>query len=119
MFALIFLAIVSLGFLLIIVRWALQPPHGPLDGTARVLAATVAGGLIAFWVVAASIAPQLNREARQQGTAISAPSVTDARGLVDEVALSAPIGMDIAAGIGAGVGFFIALASVGSYRRAT
>lgn len=117
MFALIMLAIVSLGCMLFIVRWSLSPPRGPLDGTVRVLASTLAGGLIAFWVLAAAIAPQLNRDARQSGIAEIAPTTADARSLIEDIQLSAPIGVDIATGIGAGVGFFIALASVGSYRR--
>jgi hypothetical protein len=116
-FAIVFMAIVSLGCLVFVVRWALSPPNGPLDGTVRVLAATVAGGMIAFWVVAASIAPQLKEDAAQSGISVVAPSSEDARTLLEDVELSAPVGLDIAAGIGAGAGFFIALASVGSYRR--
>ena len=117
MFAIIFMALVSLGCLVFVVRWALSAPNGPLDGTVRVLSATVAGGLIAFWVVAASIAPQLKDDAAQSSISVLAPTSTEARTLFEDVELSAPVGLDIAAGIGAGAGFFIALASVGSYRR--
>ena len=117
MFAIIFMALVSLGCLVFVVRWALSPPNGPLDGTVRVLAATVAGGLVAFWVVTASIAPQLKDDAAQSGVSVVAPSTDEARTLLEVVEMSAPVGLDIAAGIGAGAGFFIALASVGSYRR--
>jgi hypothetical protein len=116
-FAIVFMAIVSLGCLVFVVRWALSPPNGPLDGTVRVLAATVAGGMIAFWVVAASIAPQIKDGAAQSGISAVAPTSDDARTLLEDVELTAPVGLDIAAGIGAGAGFFIALASVGSYRR--
>jgi hypothetical protein len=119
MFVIVFMAIVSLGCLFFVVRWTLAPPNGPLDGTVRVLVATVAGGLIAFWVVAASIAPQLKDDAERNGLASIAPSEEEARTFIKDVELSAPIGIEIAAGIGAGAGFFIALASVGSYRRLT
>ena len=81
------------------------------------LTTTVAGGLIGFWVVAASIAPQIKNDAAQSGISVLAPASEDARTLFEGVELSAPVGLDIAAGIGAGAGFFVALASLGSYRR--
>jgi hypothetical protein len=118
-FFLVFVAVVSLGCLVFIAKWSLSPPNGPFDGTARVLAGTVAGALLAFWIVAASIAPQLNEDARMNATNVTTPSEAQARTLFDDIVLSAPIGVDIATAIGAGAGFVIALASVGSYRRAT
>ncbi len=118
MFLLVLVSVISLGSLLFTIRWALSPPHGSFDETIRVLVATIAGGMIAFWVVGASLAPQLNETARQNATALAAPTPENLRALAEDIILSAPIGVDIAAGIGAGVGFFIALASVGSYRRA-
>ena len=117
MFALVFLALVSLACVGFVVRWCLSPPAGPLDGTVRVLIATAAGGLIAFWIVTASIAPQLTKDAKENGVSAIAPTSEDAGNLFEDVELSAPVGLDIATGIGAGAGFFIALASVGSYRR--
>ena len=119
MFVLVVMSVISLGALVFTLRWTLSPPHGAFDGTIRVLVATAVGGMIAFWVVAASMAPQLNDTARQQATALVAPTPENLRTLAEDILASAPIGVDIAAGIGAGLGFFIALASVGSYRRAT
>jgi hypothetical protein len=119
MFMMVLLGIIALAVLIFTMRWALSQPHGPLDGAARVLAATIAGGLIAAWLVAASLAPQLNEDTRTTSGSIKPPTQGDARHLLDEIVLSAPVSLDIAAAVGAGVGFFIALASVGSYRRAT
>ena len=60
MFALVFLALASLGILLFVVKWTLSPPNGPLDGIVRIGLCTASGALFAFWIVAASMAPQLN-----------------------------------------------------------
>ena len=119
MFLMVLLAVIALGILIFVMRWALSQPNGPLDGAARVLAATIAGGLIAAWLVAASLAPQLNEDTRATSGSIKPPTQGDARHLLNEILLSAPVSLDLAAGVGAGIGFFIALASVGSYRRAT
>lgn len=98
MFLLALMSVVSLGGILVTVRWALQAPHGPLDGAARVLAATIAGGVLAFWIVAASMAPEVNENAKNRATALEAPTVEDARAIATEIIASAPVGMDIAAG---------------------
>ena len=118
MFALVFLALASLGVLLFVVKWALSPPNGALDGAVRIVLCTACGALIAFWIVAASMAPELNKEARLNGTGVLAPGSAQTRSLYDEVVVGAPIGVDVAAAVGAAAGFIIAIASVGSYRRA-
>lgn len=118
MFALVFFALASLGILLFVVKWTLAPPNGPLDGIVRIALCSASGAMIAFWVVAASMAPELNKEARLNGTGVLVPGTNQARSLFDEVVVGAPIGMDIAAAVGAAAGFLIATASVGSYRRA-
>jgi hypothetical protein len=119
MFFLVCVAVASLGCLIFVVKWSLSAPHGPFDGTARVLTGTVAGAMLAFWIVAASIAPQLNEDVRANATDIVAPTESQARSRYDDIQLSAPIGIEVATAIGAGAGFIIALASVGSYRRAS
>ena len=118
MFFLIFAGVIGLGGLGLVIRWALSAPHGPLDGTARVVAGTVAGGLLAAWIVSASLGPHLNEVARRESAGMAPPSISQSRAIMEEVLLGAPVGITLAAGIGAGLGFFITLASVGSYRQA-
>jgi hypothetical protein len=90
MFLFVFVSLVQLGLLVFVLRWAFGQPHGMLDASVRVLVATVAGSMLAIWIVAAALVPQLNEEAKQDGSTFGAPSITDARTMVDEVVASAP-----------------------------
>jgi hypothetical protein len=113
----VFLSLVHLGVLVFVLRWAFGQPHGAVDAVVRVIAATVAGAMLAAWIVGATLLPRLNEEAKQDGNTLGAPSITDARAIANDVVETAPVSMDLAAAVGAGVGFFVALASIGSFRR--
>src|SRR5262249_3351332 len=113
----VFLSLIELAALVFVLRWDLGQPHGAVDAVVRVIAATLAGGMLAIWIVGATLLPRLNDEAKQDGNTFGTPSITDARAVANEVIETAPVSMDLAAAIGAGFGFFVALASIGSFRR--
>lgn len=117
MFLFFFGLMVVLVVAMFAVRYALSAPHGALDGTVRVVIATIFGGVMAAWIVGASTMPDLNRIAHERGDTFGMPSVAETRELLRSVQLSSPVSLDLAAAIGAGLGFFVSLASVGSYRR--
>lgn len=114
MFLLLALAISSVIALFFTLRWALSPPGSPLDGSVRVLAASIAGGVLAFWVLGASIARELTDDARTMG---GTPLSERVAALYDVIYTSAPISAELALVVGACLGFFIGMASVGSYKR--